>query len=381
MIYHLAQLNIGRALAPLDSPQLHGFMSNLDKINALAEQSDGFVWRLQDDNNNATSFRPFDDPEMLVNMSVWTSIETLKAYTYKSDHVTYFKQRGQWFEKMTTPHMVLWWIEAGHTPTLEEAKEKLSQLTQHGPTAAAFTFAKPFPPPKAQLNEQAHLKQLSAETAADRVQSNMVVGLGTGSTASYAVRHLGARLQRGEIKNIIGIPTSSWTAELAQSLGIPLTTLAEHPVIDLTIDGADEVDPRLNMIKGGGGALLREKIVAQATRHYICIVDETKQSDYLGTTWALPIEVVPFGWASQAAFIQSLGADVVHRHHDDGTPYLTDQGNYILDSNFGPIIDPIALSAQLNARSGIAEHGLFIGVADELVVAGTDGVRFVSRSA
>jgi ribose 5-phosphate isomerase A len=164
----------------------------------------------------------------------------------------------------------------------------------------------------------------------------------------------------------------------AERLGIALTTLAEHPVIDLTIDGADEVDLHLNLIKGGGGALLREKIVAQATRREIIIVDDSKMVQQLGTNWAIPVEVIPFGWQSQAAYLASLGAVVTQRQRD-GAVYQTDQGNYILDCNFGPISDPYTLGAQIKSRTGIVEHGLFLNLATDVIVASPDGIRHIQR--
>jgi ribose 5-phosphate isomerase A len=155
-------------------------------------------------------------------------------------------------------------------------------------------------------------------------------------------------------------------------LGIPLTTLNEHPVVDLTIDGADEVDPACNLIKGGGGALLKEKIVAQASRREVIAVDYSKCSDILGRKWGVPIEVLPFGWPGQARFLEELGARVAIRRWEDGPYFTTDQGNYIIDANFGPIADVRALARQLDARAGIVEHGLFLDIAAEVIVADWD---------
>jgi len=151
--------------------------------------------------------------------------------------------------------------------------------------------------------------------------------------------------------------------------------LNEYPSIDLTIDGADEVDDEMNLIKGGGGALLREKIVAQASEREIIVVDETKLSPTLGTQWAVPVEVAPFGWRSQAAYLESLGAELTPRREEDGTLFRTDQGNLILDCDFGPIEDPASLAAQFNQRAGIMEHGLFLGLATDVIVAGAEGIR------
>jgi ribose 5-phosphate isomerase A len=222
------------------------------------------------------------------------------------------------------------------------------------------------------------LKQQAAEHAVDFVESGMIVGLGAGSTAIFAVRRIAQLLREGKLQNILGVPCSIQTGEEAARLGIPLTTLDEHPVVDLTIDGADEVDPQFNLIKGGGGALLREKIVAQASRREIIVVDESKLAPLLGTKWAVPTEVLPFGWRSQALFLESLGARVTIRQKD-GVVYHTNQGNLILDANFGPIANPDELAHPLDQRAGIVEHGLFLGLATDLIVAGPSGVRHLKR--
>ena len=225
------------------------------------------------------------------------------------------------------------------------------------------------------LNQQ---KQRAAAHAATYVQSGMVIGLGTGATATLFVRRLAERLANGELTNLVGIPTSSQIASEAQRLNVPLTTLEEQPQIDLTVDGADEVDPQLNLIKGGGGALLREKIVAQASKREVIIVDEAKLSPVLGTKWHVPVEVIPFGWRTQAAYLTHLGANVVLRASKDGSPFVTDQGNYILDSHFGQIADPAALAKTLNQRVGIVEHGLFVKLAQEVIVGTDQGVRILT---
>lgn len=222
------------------------------------------------------------------------------------------------------------------------------------------------------------LKQQAAEFALRFVESGMALGLGSGSTARFATRGIGRRIQAGALKAVTAIPTSLATEAEARALGIPLTTLEDHPQIDVTIDGADEVDPELNLIKGGGGALLREKIVAQATRRQIIVVDESKLSDRLGTRWAVPVEVIPFGWTAQAAFLQSLGAKA-QRRQAGGEPYATDQGNFILDCHFGKIDDPSRLAARIKGRAGIVEHGLFIQLADDVIVAGQAGLRHLRR--
>lgn len=223
-------------------------------------------------------------------------------------------------------------------------------------------------------------KRQAAERAAERVESGMVVGLGTGSTAVLAVRRLAQRLQAGELEELVGVPTSEATAAEARKLGIPLATLDERPAVDLTIDGADEVDPQLDLIKGGGGALLREKIVAQASAREIIVVDESKLSPVLGTRWAVPIEVVPFGLRTEAGFLEGLGGVVKLRLTAAGDAFVTDSGNHILDANFGPIDDAQELAWLLEERAAIVTHGLFLGLATELIVAGADGLREVKAN-
>ena len=227
--------------------------------------------------------------------------------------------------------------------------------------------------------DTAHFKQQAAEYAVQFVTSGMIVGLGHGSTAIFAIRAIAQQLASGQLTDIMGIPCSRQVEADAQALGIPLTTLQENPVIDVTIDGADEVDPALNLIKGGGGALLREKIVAQASRREIITVDESKLVPALGNEWAVPVEVVPFGWRSQADYLTALGAEVTPRRLDDGELFRTDQGNVILDCRFGPIAQPEELATQIRARAGIVEHGLCVGVADDVIVAGAAGIRHLRR--
>ncbi|RIK43010.1 MAG: ribose 5-phosphate isomerase A [Chloroflexi bacterium] len=223
------------------------------------------------------------------------------------------------------------------------------------------------------------LKQQAAYRAVESIASGMVVGLGTGTTALWGVRRLAERLRSGQLHDIAGIPTSRQTEVAARQLGIPLTTLEQHPQVDLTIDGADEVDPHLNLIKGGGGALLREKIVAQTSRRLVIVVDESKLSPILGTRWPVPVEVVPFGWRTQVRYLEALGAQVQLRRLSDGASFQTDQGNLILDANFGPIADPAQLAEQLERRTGIVEHGLFLAMADEVIVGHREGIEIRQR--
>ena len=223
------------------------------------------------------------------------------------------------------------------------------------------------------------LKRQAAEAAVDLIQPGMVVGLGAGSTALKAIECMGERLADGRLHNIVGVPCSAQVAADAQRLGVPLASFDDHPAIDLTIDGADEVDPQLRVIKGGGGALLREKIVAQASRREIIIVDEGKLSERLGTKWALPVEVIPFGWRTHLDFFAGLGATVTVRAGERNVWFRTDSGNLILDCNFGPMADPEGLAAALNSRAGIVEHGLFIGLVSAVIVAGAGGVWWMGN--
>jgi ribose 5-phosphate isomerase A len=223
-------------------------------------------------------------------------------------------------------------------------------------------------------------KQEAGERAVDWIESGMTVGLGTGSTAIWAIRRIGALFAAGELRDIVGVPTSDASAAAAADLGIPLATLATVTAIDVTIDGADEVDPALNLIKGGGGALLHEKIVAQASRRNVIVVDAAKPSPRLGTLHVLPVEVVPFSGAAERAYLESIGATVATRTAPDGSAFVTDEGNVILDCDFGPIDDLGRLDALLHARAGIAEHGLFLGLTTDLLIAGPDGVEHRTTS-
>src|SRR5713226_5430280 len=203
-------------------------------------------------------------------------------------------------------------------------------------------------------------KKAAGRAAAKLARAGDIVGLGTGSTAYFAVVALGERVKAG--LKIIGIPTSVHTADLARALGIPLTTLDEHPEIDITIDGADEVDPKLNLIKGGGGALLREKIVASASKKMVVVADSTKIVPALGK-FPLPVEIIDFARPVIEKKIAALGATTKLRTKPDGQPFITDNGNQILDCNFGKIDDPPALARSLSDMPGVVEHGLFIGLA------------------
>ena len=209
-------------------------------------------------------------------------------------------------------------------------------------------------------------KEAAARASLKFVKDGQVVGLGTGSTATYFIKLLGEQVKSG--LRIRGIPTSVRSRELAESLGIPLTTLDECQEIAVTVDGADEVDPQLRLIKGGGGALLREKIVASATRQMVVVADATKQVQRLGK-FPLPVEVIKFAQALVAKRISDLGAQVQLRTSADGKPFVTDENNHILDCHFGQIQNPDVLARQLSDMPGVVEHGLFIGMASVVLFA------------
>ncbi|MGQ9734050.1 MAG: ribose-5-phosphate isomerase RpiA [Candidatus Bipolaricaulia bacterium] len=214
------------------------------------------------------------------------------------------------------------------------------------------------------------LKRLAGEQAVIHVEEGMTIGLGSGSTVYYAIQKLAKRVQAG--LKVRCIPTSLKTAELAGSLGLPLTDFSEVTELDLVIDGADEVDPHCNLIKGGGGALLREKIVASSSRRVIIVVDETKLVDHLGA-FPLPVEVLPFGWQGTLRKLEQLGCRAVRREQD-GKPFLTDNGNYILDCHFEEIADPAKLEREIDLIPGVVESGLFIGLAERIIVGRARGV-------
>ncbi len=219
-------------------------------------------------------------------------------------------------------------------------------------------------------------KKAAANWAADQLKDGMVVGLGSRSTASFAVSEIGRLVKTG--LRIVGIPTSENTAEQALSLGIPLSTLAEHPEIDVTIDGADEVELRtLNLIKGGGGNLLREKIVATASKRLVVVVDHGKLVDRLGSRAKVPVEVAQFGWQSTARRLAALGSEPIVRVDSQGQMFVTDGGNFIVDCAFGAIESAAGLQARLDATVGVVEHGLFIGLASQVVVGEPSRVRIL----
>jgi len=219
-------------------------------------------------------------------------------------------------------------------------------------------------------------KAAAARASLRFVRDGMTLGLGTGSTAAHVVRFLGEQVRAG--LKVRGIPTSVHTGELATSLGIPLTTLDETQEIDVDIDGADEFDPQLHLIKGGGGALLREKIIASASRQVVIIADSSKQVAVLGK-FPLPVEVIPFAQALVAKKITALGAGVKPRKNAQGNIFVTDEGHHILDCAFGQIPDPPALARKLSDMPGVVEHGLFIDLASVVLCANGENVTEFRR--
>ncbi|MCK4898618.1 MAG: ribose-5-phosphate isomerase RpiA [Anaerolineales bacterium] len=224
------------------------------------------------------------------------------------------------------------------------------------------------------------LKQEAASQALKFVRNGMVLGLGTGSTTAYFIDMLGERIARGALKDIFAVPTSEATAARARRLGIQLTTLAECRKLDLALDGADEVDPQLNLIKGLGKALLREKIVEIHASRLIIAVDESKIVPRLGRG-PLPVEITPFEAQAQVFWLEALGCRAELWHEEDGSLFVTDNGNYLARCWFEDgITDAYALSRSLADRPGIVEHGLFLDMADQVIVAGLDGIRTLERS-
>ncbi|RJS86904.1 ribose-5-phosphate isomerase RpiA [Candidatus Bathyarchaeota archaeon] len=219
-------------------------------------------------------------------------------------------------------------------------------------------------------------KRRAAEEAVKHVEDGQVIGLGSGSTAAYAIRLLGERLRGGELRDILGIPTSLQAASEAVEAGIPLTTLEEHPIVDVSIDGADQLDARLNLIKGGGGALLREKIVASCSKLYIIVADERKLARRLGENCPIPLEVHPMAVKPIMRRLEELGARASLRMARGKVgPVVTDNGNLIIDADFGPVEDPEELDGRLRMIPGVLETGLFLGYADLAYIGTRSGLR------
>ncbi|KAK8954007.1 putative ribose-5-phosphate isomerase [Platanthera zijinensis] len=246
-------------------------------------------------------------------------------------------------------------------------------------------FSSPSATPPSTILSQDDLKKLAAVKAVEYVKSDMVLGLGTGSTAAFVVAEIGSLLSSGKLGGIVGVPTSKRTYEQAKSLGIPLSTLDEHPRLDLAIDGADEVDPELNLVKGRGGALLREKMVEAASDKFVVVVDDTKLVTGLGGSGlAMPVEVVQFCWKYNQTRLQELfveeGCEAKIRLDADGKPYVTDNSNYIIDLYFKtPIADASAAGKEISSFEGVVEHGLFLDMATAVIIAGKEGVSIKTK--
>lgn len=224
-----------------------------------------------------------------------------------------------------------------------------------------------------------NLKERAAAAALQYVKSGMTLGLGTGSTAKVFIDLLGAEIKAGRLTGIRGVPTSNASDDQAKSLGIEIIDFSKTDFCDVTIDGADEIDPQLNVVKGLGGALLREKVVAQHTKKLIIIADESKIVTQLGTKQPLPVEITPFAKIVSEKFLKSLGCTPTLRLSADGSPYVTDNANYIFDCRFQKIDDPAALDRQLRSRAGIVETGLFVGIAAVAIVGKPDGVDTLTK--
>ena len=222
-------------------------------------------------------------------------------------------------------------------------------------------------------------KRLAAEEAIKLVESGMTLGLGTGTTESHFLDLLGERLRMGQLTRIRAIASSIATETRAKSLGIPLFELDAALMLDLTIDGADEIDPNLELIKGGGGALLREKIVAEASRRLVIIADESKLSSRLGLRHSVPVEVVPFAWRRHESYLRELSGNVSLRTRSTGDAFVTDGGNFIIDCHFSQIDSP--LTALIKRHAGIVKHGIFLGYATEVIIGGSGGTRRLTRKA
>ncbi len=225
--------------------------------------------------------------------------------------------------------------------------------------------------------EKEKLKKLAGEKAVEHIKDGMIVGLGSGSTVKYAICKIGELVRAG--LDIKGIPTSVHTKRIAIEEKIPLTDLEEYPEIDITIDGADEVDSFLNLIKGGGGALTREKIIAYNSKKVIIIVDDSKIVKALGIDFPLPVEVVKYGWTSTKKRLEEFDCEVELRKIMDTEPYITDNGNYILDCEFERIVDPEQMEIDINSIPGVVENGLFIGLVDEVIVGGKQGISTLNK--
>lgn len=234
---------------------------------------------------------------------------------------------------------------------------------------------KNFSAPFFKMSKTEELKKAAGVKAVDFVRSGMLVGLGTGSTAEFAIEELSKRVKDGRLSGISCVPSSERTRNFAEVLGLDLVELSSERKIDLTIDGADEIDSDLNLIKGGGGALLREKVLAQNSERNIIVADELKLSQRLGSRFPVPIEVLSFALEAEKNYLETLGGEAELRLAQDGSPFLTDQGNLIIDWNCGEIEDPSYFAERLSQRAGIVEHGLFIGTASDIIIGSPRGLK------
>ena len=225
------------------------------------------------------------------------------------------------------------------------------------------------------MNRTEELKKAAGIRAVDFVRAGMLVGLGTGSTAEFAIEELSKRIEDGRLFDISCVPSSGRTKNFAETLGLDLVELGSRRKIDVNIDGADEIDSDFNLIKGGGGALLREKALAQNSRRNVIVADESKLSRRLGSRFSLPVEVFEFAVEVEKDYLESLGGKARLRLAQDGSPFLTDQGNFIVDWGSGEMEDPSFLADRLSGRAGIAEHGLFIGTASDIIIGFARGVK------
>lgn len=225
------------------------------------------------------------------------------------------------------------------------------------------------------MSGKEELKKAAGVKAVDFVCAGMLVGLGTGSTAEFAIEELSKRVKDGRLSDISCVASSERTKDFAQNLGLDLVELGLLGKIDVTIDGADEIDPDFNLIKGGGGALLREKVLAQNSQRNVIVADESKLSQRLGSSFPLPVEVFEFAIEAEKGYLESLGGEARLRLAQDGSPFLTDQGNFIVDWSFGEMDDLSFLADCLSGRAGIVEHGLFIGTASDIIIGSALGVK------
>jgi ribose 5-phosphate isomerase A len=223
-------------------------------------------------------------------------------------------------------------------------------------------------------------KKAAGEKAVEEIRSGMTIGLGSGSTVYYTILKMGEEIKKGKLVNIRGIPSSTHTQILAEKVGIPLGSLEDFSKIDLTIDGADEVDENLNLIKGGGAAHLREKVLVQISEKFLVVVDESKLSKKLGEKRSIPLEVIKFACPVIMSFVKKNNGNPSLRLSSGNRPVITDEGNYIIDADFGIIHDPYHLASKLESRAGIVEHGLFLDLASKVIVAGTAGIDILEKS-